>query len=60
MSEKESRIGLEKFEELINQERELIAVLPTGYGKTRFFIQKHDLLDKIGKIVHSLPLQNLI
>ncbi|WP_278465551.1 CRISPR-associated helicase Cas3' [Saccharolobus islandicus] len=60
MSEKESRIGLEKFEELINQERELIAVLPTGYGKTRFFIQKHDLLDKIGKIVHSLPLQAII
>jgi len=60
VSEKESRIGLEKFEELINQERELIAVLPTGYGKTRFFIQKHDLLDKIGKIVHSLPLQAII
>ncbi|BDB98568.1 CRISPR-associated helicase Cas3' [Saccharolobus caldissimus] len=57
---KESRIGLEKFEELIKQERELIAILPTGYGKTRFFVQKHDLLDKIGKIVHSLPLQAII
>lgn len=54
------RVGLEKLRELILREKELTAILPTGYGKTRFFKENKDLLDNLGKTIHALPLQAIV
>ena len=54
------RVGLERLKEILPKEENLTAILPTGYGKTRFFKQNKDLLKNLGKTIHALPLQAIV
>ena len=54
------RVGLEELKNVLPKEKELTVIFPTGYGKTRFFTENKELLDKLGKTVHALPLQSIV
>jgi len=54
----EKRVALDKFAEAIHRDDLIIAILPTGYGKTSFFEHHPDLITT--KTVHVLPLQAIV
>ncbi len=57
-----SRLALQELRRLVLDEhvRLVVAVLPTGYGKTQFFLHNPDVFHKLGKVVHVLPLQAVV
>ncbi|HLI46856.1 MAG TPA: DEAD/DEAH box helicase [Geobacterales bacterium] len=55
-----TRVALNVLSDLIEKENEIIAVLPTGYGKTTFLLENKNLFDKLGRVIHALPLQAII
>ncbi|PCN49930.1 hypothetical protein B6U99_07125 [Candidatus Geothermarchaeota archaeon ex4572_27] len=54
------RAALKRLRELIEERPLTIAILPTGYGKSRFFKYNVDLLHRMGKVVHVLPLRAIV
>lgn len=54
------RIALPILEELIEEYPVTIALLPTGYGKSRFFQYNPRLIGKLAKIAHILPLRAIV
>jgi len=54
------RTALSTLRELIEDYSVTIALLPTGYGKSRFFKYNVDLVDQLGKIIHALPLRAIV
>jgi CRISPR-associated endonuclease/helicase Cas3 len=54
------RIALSLLGELIEKYPITVALLPTGYGKSRFFQYRFDMVDKLGKLVHVLPLRAIV
>ncbi|MEM1546883.1 MAG: CRISPR-associated helicase Cas3' [Candidatus Methanomethylicia archaeon] len=54
------RIAISLLSELIEKYPIVVALLPTGYGKSRFFQYRSHLVDTLGKIVHVLPLRAIV
>jgi CRISPR-associated helicase Cas3 len=54
------RKALPILRDLIEEYSVTIAVLPTGYGKSRFFQYNIDLMDRLGKVIHVLPLRAIV
>jgi len=54
------RKALPILRDLIEEYPVTIAVLPTGYGKSRFFQYNIDLIDRLGKVIHVLPLRAIV
>lgn len=54
------REALLKLRNLIEEYPVVIALLPTGYGKSCFFQYNPDLINKFNKIVHVLPLRAIV
>ncbi|MCS7114491.1 MAG: CRISPR-associated helicase Cas3' [Candidatus Bathyarchaeota archaeon] len=54
------RKALPVLEKLIEEYPITIALLPTGYGKSRFFQYHTRLVEKLGKVVHILPLRAIV
>jgi len=55
------RIALKVLRDLIEEGKNIIlAVLPTGYGKSSFMLYNKDLLGSKGRFIHILPLRVLV
>ncbi|MEM4462230.1 MAG: CRISPR-associated helicase Cas3' [Candidatus Bathyarchaeia archaeon] len=54
------REALPILRDLIEEYPVIIAILPTGYGKSRFFQYNPDLIDQFNKVVHVLPLRAIV
>ena len=58
--ERKSRIALNSLRNLVKKNNFIIAILPTGYGKSQFFKYNVDLVKIIGRVLHALPLQAVV
>ena len=54
------RPALARIRELLDEASLVVAILPTGYGKSSFFMYNSDLLDEWGRVVHLLPLRAIV
>jgi len=45
---------------LLERDQFVVAVAPTGSGKSRIAVHRRDLLDRFGKAVHVLPMRSLV
>jgi len=45
---------------LLERNQFVVAVAPTGSGKSRIAVHRRDLLDSFGKVVHVLPMRSLV
>jgi len=54
------RPALARIRELLDEASLVVAILPTGYGKSSFFMYNPDLLDEWGRVVHLLPLRAIV
>jgi len=54
------RIGINELVRLVEENDHVIAILPTGYGKSSFLLENRHLFDKLRRVIHIFPLQSIV
>ncbi len=51
---------MKRLEEAIHEYDVIVGILPTGYGKSKFLFHSRYLFNKLGKVIHVLPLRSIV
>lgn len=55
-----TRLALKRIKEVIEEYDVIVGILPTGYGKSKFLFHNREVFNKLGKVIHVLPLRSIV